>query len=460
MPRDSLAGMIKRLVKWVLGLVVLTLLAVFVLVPLLINTDKGRHQLETELGKALHRKVTIGGLDVGFFFSSLEILDLRIANPEEFGPGNVIEADRMAMDAKLSQLLSGVIEGRLSGTGLRVHVIKDKGKTNLDGMGGAPKEKPEEPKEAHKIPKLDLGLSLAGGQLTIEDREKNESVVVNGMSAEMRFTNGAAGQDLTMKLRIADLENKTLRITDMQMDARQAGDYLDLENLRATMPGQGKLEGTGRMRLRGGDDWKVDVAARDVGIDNDILPFVATVYPFAAKAGGQVKGMFDAEFHVEGHGLTWETTKDSMTGTGKLSIGGLGLPADSMLVEIARLAGAKDGAVTLDDAGAQFGIKGGWIEYTSLTAAQKETRYDLTGKVSLDGKLALGMDLLPLVEKFGGGDVYKDASKYVDKLPLTIGGTVSAPKLKAPDLKALARGAIGNAVNEQAGGLLDKLKKK
>ena len=71
-------------------------------------------------------------------------------------------------------------------------------------------------------------------------------------------------------MRIASLDKDTLRITDMQMDARGAGDEVEITNLSATLPGDGKLTGGGRVRVRGGDDWSVTLAATGVGIDEDI----------------------------------------------------------------------------------------------------------------------------------------------------------------------------------------------
>jgi hypothetical protein len=70
------------------------------------------------------------------------------------------------------------------------------------------------------------------------------------------------------------------------------------------------------------------------------------------------------------------------------------------------------------------------------------------------------MDLMPLVKQFGGGKAYKDAQKYVDKIPVEIKGTSASPKLGAPKLEELAKGMLEKKAGEELGGILDKIKKK
>ena len=107
-----------------------------------------------------------------------------------------------------------------------------------------------------------------------------------------------------------------------------------------------------------------------------------------------------------------------------------------------------------------FGLSGGWIKFNRLSAETHEVRYDLAGKVSLDGQLDLTMDLMPLVKQFGGGKAYKDVSKHVDKIPVGIKGTSAAPKFALPSAEELAKGILEKKAEEGLNDLLDKIKKK
>jgi len=448
--------MVRRILKWALSLTLLAFILVFFVLPMVASTEEGRKKLSELMSSALNREVTIGGLDVGFFYSSLEIEKLRVANPDGYPEGTyLLEADSLDMDASLSSLLEGLLKGRMGGSGLRIHIMRKGDGSNLDGLIPKRDKRAEKKEGAPEIPALDFVCALSDCELILEDLDKNEKVRVTDVDVDTRVQNSADGPAATFRMRVASLDNKTLRITDMQMDARAAGDDVEITNLRATLPGDGRLSGDGKLRVRGGNEWTLNLNAKGVGIDEDMMPFVATVYPPLASVSGQVTGDFDSDFELHGQGLTWEAIKPTLSGKGKMALSGLGLPADSLLLQIARLAGSKADSVELNTAGAVFDVKNGWLEFARLSASGEEARYDLSGRVSLDGKLDLAMDLMPLVKLFGGGDAYAEASKYVDKLPLRIVGTTDKPRLKAPDAKSLARGAI----DKQLGGLLDKIGK-
>jgi uncharacterized protein involved in outer membrane biogenesis len=165
--------MVKKVLKWTLLVVVLAVVFVGVVLPMLMNTEKGRTELAEVLGKAIHREVTLGDLDIGFFFSSVDAKDLVIMNPPGFPAGPFLRAGKLGFDAKLKRLLSGEVVGEATGSGLDVHVIRKGGKTNLEGIGGRkegeapkpPKEgEPPEPApepEAKRGPDLDLSRNCS-----------------------------------------------------------------------------------------------------------------------------------------------------------------------------------------------------------------------------------------------------------------------------------------------------------
>jgi hypothetical protein len=245
-------------------------------------------------------------------------------------------------------------------------------------------------------------------------------------------------------------------IRDLEIDARHEADWLKLEKLAARLPGRGTLSGAGRLRVRDGDEWDMKLEAKNVGLDEDMLPLVGAVYPLAADARGEIDGELHAELDVTGRGLTWNAIRPTLAGTGRVSLTGLALPQASVLARIAHLAGREQGAVTLNNAGAQFQVRDGWLEFQRLSASGEQVRYDLAGRVSLQGELRLTMDLLPLVRRFGGGDAYGKVARHVERLPMRIEGTTVEPRLKPPRAEDL----LQEVVEKQLGKELEDIFKK
>jgi len=463
-----------RTVKWLFVLVVVLFLVIFVGLPLVASSDRGRDQIEGILTKALHRPVTIGKLDVGLFFRSWEMKDLAIANPEGYPQASIFKAGGLKLDASLAKVLDGQVQGKLTGQGLEVLVQRKGGGSNLDGLGGAkgggageppsqpggkPEEKPGEP-GAEKGPDLDLALELTNSKVTVEDLDKGEKLVLEGVGVWMQLTNRANARNTGIKIRVDSIDRNGLHVRDLELDAKENGSWLDLEKIEARLAGQGQLKGDGRLQIKGGDAWQVKLDAVGVKLGSDLMPIVGSLYPFAAKAEGQADGQLDASFDVRGNGLTWAAMKPSLVGNGSVKLTGLSLPAGSVVAQLAEFAGRPAGGVQMTSGGAEFGLGQGWISFTRLSGKTFDAQYDLAGRASLDGQLDLTMDLMPLVKRFGGGKTYKDVSQHVDKIPVQIKGTSASPKFALPKAEELLKSAVGKTAEKELGGILDKIKKK
>ena len=439
--------MIRRLIKWIVGIALLLAIVVLFVLPYLASTEAGRNQLAKILSRALDREVTIGGLEVGFLYTSVDIEDLRIANPEGFPEGAFLHAKSLELDSDLRELLKGTLHGRTKGDGFVVHILRKGGRTNLEGLAPKGGSNTEGPK-VEDVPDLDLAMEIQDSRLIIEDLDKNEKLVLDGCSISTRLTNREGDADAGLEIRVRSIERGGLEVRELEMDSKFANDSLEMEKLHALLPGRGTLCGTARLRVKGGDDWSATLLAKDVGLDDDIMEIVGALYPLAAAAKGQTKGTLDSEFEVKGNGLTWDAMKPTLAGTGRVTFTDLALPADSVIGLVAALAGREGGDISINDAGAQFRIADGWLDFQRLSASTKEARYDLAGRVSLDGELDLNMDLMPLVKTFGGGKNYKKVSKYVKRLPVRIVGTSETPRLKAPRVEDIATDAAQSALED------------
>lgn len=464
-----------RIVKWLFVIVVVLFLVAFIGGPFLLSSEPGRKEIESALTSALHRPVAIGKLDVGLFYSSIELKQLAIANPEGYPKADLFKAGGLKLDVPPWDAMKGHFQGSLKGAGLEVLVQRKGGGSNLDGLGGAkgggtgegPRSKPggekpkaPEPGGTEQGPDLDLALELTDSRVTIEDLDKGEKLVLEGVGVWMQLTNRADQRNTGIKIRIDSIDRGPVHVRDLELDAKESGGWLDLEKIEAHLAGQGQIKGDGRLQLKGGDAWQVKLNAVGVKLTDDLMPIVGSLYPFAAKAEGQADGQLDASFDVRGNGLTWEAMKPSLLGKGQILLTGLNLPAGSVIAKLGEFAGRPSGGVQIKDAGAEFGLGQGWIAFNRLSAETHEARYDLAGRVSLDGQLDLTMDLMPLVKTFGGGKAYKDVAKRVDKIPVGIKGTSAAPKFALPKAEDLLKGIVGKAAEDELGGLLEKLEDK
>jgi uncharacterized protein involved in outer membrane biogenesis len=440
----------RRALKWIVGVVLVLACVVLYIMPLLANTEAGRQRVAQVLGRAFGREVTLGGLNVGFLYATVKIEELAIANPEGYPPGPMLTASHLKLDSSFRQLLAGVVQGGLVGEGVHLRILRRDGGTNLDGLVGSGKGDGGAP------PDLDLSVELDASRLTVEDLDTGEKLELMGVGLVMRLTNRAGVRDAGLTIHVEEINRAGVTMRNLELDARHAGDWLELEKLAARLPGRGTLSGAGRLRVQGGNEWSVKLDARDVGIDDDMLPLIGAVYPLAADARGEMEGELQAEFEVSGHGLTWSAIRPTLTGTGRIALTELTLPQASVLARIAHLAGREEGAVSLNNAGAQFQIQNGWLEFQRLSASGEQVRYDLAGRASLTGELQLTMDLMPLVKRFGGGDTYRKVARYIDRLPMRIEGTTAKPQLKAPRADDLLK----DVVEKQLGKELEDLFKK
>jgi len=442
----------RRALKWGIGILLVLACVVLYVMPLLANTEAGRRRVAQVLGRAFGREVTLGGLNVSVFHATVKVEELAIFNPEGYPPGPMLTASHLNLDSSFRQLLAGVVQGGLVGEGVHLRILRRGGGTNLDGLisGGSG--------DGGEPPDLDVSMELEASRLTVEDLDTGEKLVLAGVGLVMRLTNRAGVQDAGLTIHVEAIDRAGVTVRDLEIDARYEEDWLKLEKLAARLPGRGTLSGAGRLRVQGGDEWSVKLDAKDVGLDEDMLPLVGTVYPFAADARGEIAGELQAEFDVNGNGLTWSAIRPTLAGTGQLSLTGLTLPQASVLARLAHLAGREEGAVALNNAGARFQIRDGWLEFQRLSASGEQVRYDLAGRVSLTGQLQLTMDLMPLVRRFGGGDTYQKVARYLDRLPMRIEGTTARPQLKPPRAEDLLKEAVEKNLGKELEDLFKKKK--
>jgi hypothetical protein len=436
-----------RRTRRLLSLFLLLALGVLFGSPYLLSTDAGRLQLEDGLSEALGRKVTIASLSIGFLFQSVEAGGVRMSHPEGFPEGDTLAAERLVFDCAWEDLLDGHVNGSVEGDGVVLEILQRGDHTTLDGLGGETQEPAEETTTT-----LDLKVVLNGCHVLYRDLESGEATEVQNLSVEAHLKDRPDETTGRVRVTAPEFRRDTIVVRDVELIARASDGMVLIDTLRGRLGTQGVVTARGKLDPASDNAWDVRLDAADVDLDRTLLPLVTTVWPFASSAGGQIEGRLVAGLDVAGRGVTWDAIRPTLTGGGDVRLENLSLPPDSLVSQIARLAGSNRDAVTFKDAGARFKVADNWLSFQRLSASGEKVRYDMTGRVSLDGVLDLNFDLLPLARLFGD-KTYKDVSKYVDRILVKIDGTTEKPRLHAPDMNKLLQDAGRGALQKELGKL-------
>ena len=134
------------------GIVVAVLLLIVVLVPLFINVDHFRPDLEKKLSASLNRNVQIGKLDASIFSGGASATDVSIADDPAFNKGPFLRASSLKVGVELLPL---IFHKQLNVTSITVQkpeitLLKNAaGKWNYSTLGASSKQ-PSSPEPAGK----------------------------------------------------------------------------------------------------------------------------------------------------------------------------------------------------------------------------------------------------------------------------------------------------------------------
>src|SRR5882672_7702315 len=128
------------------GIVVGVLLLLVILVPLFINVDSFRPDLEKKLSAALNRSVHIGKLDASILSGGASASDISIADDPAFNKGPFLRASSVKVGVQLMPL---IFSKQLKVTSIAVQkpeitlLQNSAGKWNYSTLGGSAQKTPE-----------------------------------------------------------------------------------------------------------------------------------------------------------------------------------------------------------------------------------------------------------------------------------------------------------------------------
>src|SRR5579863_9419525 len=100
----------KRRWLWILGGFIVLILLIGLIVPMFINVDKYRPEIEAAISGATGRKVTLGTIHARLLPSASVVVDgFQLSNPKDFAAGNLLSMDQVQAGVSLMPLLHGDI---------------------------------------------------------------------------------------------------------------------------------------------------------------------------------------------------------------------------------------------------------------------------------------------------------------------------------------------------------------
>ena len=155
----------------VLGVIVV----VIVLVPFLVNVDRYRPTIQSQLQSSLGRQVTIGGLSLSLLSGGATADDITISDDPAFNKGPFLKARKLTVGVKLLPL---IFSRSIAVTGITINqpevtlVHSPSGQWNFSSLGGGKKSSSSPAGGNFSVEKL----KITNGRLTVEKTGGKPSV--------------------------------------------------------------------------------------------------------------------------------------------------------------------------------------------------------------------------------------------------------------------------------------------
>jgi hypothetical protein len=407
-----------------------------------LGSDDARTRLERVLSEALHRTVTIEGLEVQPTRGIVELTGVTIANPEGWDGAPMLTAGRVELEVDLDDALDGRLDGAVEASGLDLRIAKRDGAINLQGM--------HRKDGATRAVDLHLDIELTDARVLLEDLDRGETMRLDGVRLDALLSNRAEGKDADVDLEVGAVSVRGVGLHHVALSVTGTDDAVVVRRLAARIGDAGKIHGAGRVQLDADTDWSLQLEAHGVAIDADLLPVVVAFYPPAAGVDAPPQGKLDAALELAGAGFAWETLRPVLRGTGSVTTRDVVLPRESLAVEVAALGGRIAEPWAVGTTTVDVTLADGWVVLGRVENEGTPVAVPVTGRVGLDGALDLEVDLMPLVRAFGGG-AYATVARYTSSIPMRVQGTTSDPQFKPPTAAAVAKGLVGGLVGRALG---------
>ena len=201
----------KKVIKWTsigVGILVVLVIAALIIVPMFVDIQKYKPEIEQKVSEAVGRPFTIGGeLQLSLFpWAGIAFTDLHLGNPPGFKEKDFVSLKSFDVKVKLIPLISKDIQvKRFVLKGPRIALIKSKaGRGNWEGIGKPSKKAPTKDREK----KAEKPAAKAGGGLPLKSLAVGKFAITEG---SVLWVDHAKGE----RKEISDI---TLHLKDVSFD--------------------------------------------------------------------------------------------------------------------------------------------------------------------------------------------------------------------------------------------------
>jgi hypothetical protein len=250
------------------------------------------------------------------------------------------------------------------------------------------------------------------------------------------------------------VRTEPLTLADAAVDAGLKDGVVDLRSITGTVTG-GSVTAKGRVGIAGdAPRHTLEARAAGVRIDPAMAFLLRRVVPlFAVGEAGGVSGVLEASLALEAEGAGWEAAKPTLRGKGTLKVAEGTIGGSGILGEIGELLGGGKsfGFSTVETA---FEVRDRAVWNDRLLVDGTEQALVLRGSTGFDGRLdyRIGAKALRIGKK--RLERLRPLLDADGNLPFTLGGTLSKPRVKPPDLRKVAGDLVEDALKKRLKELL------
>ncbi len=245
-------------------------------------------------------------------------------------------------------------------------------------------------------------------------------------------------------LELDSVKTEPMELRDAHVEAVLGKGVLDAPKITATVNG-GTLKASASLGLQGGQaPHSLDLHASGVRIDRAMSYLLKEIVPlFAVGESGSLTGALRIDLRLDGQGPSWEEVKKNLRGKGGLEVSEGTVLGGGIAGEILEFFGKGKG-LPFSTVAAEFSVQEQRVKNENLTLDGKETSLVLRGSTTFDGKLDYRVGARSLLLGKKRFEKLKVLLDEEGNLPFGIGGTLSKPRVKPPDLRKL----LGNAAED------------
>ena len=197
-----------KAIKWIsigVGVLIILVIAALLIVPMFVDIQKYKPEIEEKVSKAVGRPFTIGGeLRLTLFpWAGIAFTDLHLGNPPGFKEKDFVSVKSFDVMVKLIPLISKDIQiKRFILKGPKVALIKSKtGRGNWEGLG-KPAEKPD---AGHRAKKTEKPEPSGGGGLPLKSLAVGKFAITEGTVLLVDHAKGQRMEISDMTFRLKDV---------------------------------------------------------------------------------------------------------------------------------------------------------------------------------------------------------------------------------------------------------------